>query len=469
MRIIPFVLLFALAAAPLAAVPALADEGPGSGDGCSGDGSGDGCPDGSGSGSNEGDGTDGDDAEGSDENEGDGSNADDGVDDAGDDSDASGERPWDADEERHEARDEADRRRAALEHVRREHRDRVGLLEVENGNWSGRFIAFSPDPETRSLFDFRVGDTLLFDAIVLPPPYEGRDRVEINVEDNGLRLRGEGWRLGLTDAPSAPLRLRTTDTSGAFVLDLPQGVNVTATEYGFLLAYPARGGTLTARLVGDATGNGTGGLFVDGEATFHVSASRVVLDKVANQHRASLEAALERRALGAEMTVLRGDDDADGFVQDATYYEDIELRFEAENGTDAASTYVITIDSPSHTGRTIAINIEAGLVDPDFLFLRHFDVDANRTVEVPILRADGITDVLDPLDDGSVAEYWVVEDVDGVQLLLSMPTFSVHRIELSTIADVVVEEPRLALGLVGAVALVGVATFGMLRRPRDPA
>ena len=81
--------------------------------------------------------------------------------------------------------------------------------------------------------------------------------------------------------------------------------------------------------------------------------------------------------------------------------------------------------------------------------------------------AADLTDILDPDDDGGQPEYWVVRDADGIQLMVSVPHWSVHAITVSSFGAFVTQ-PSVLLGIGAGVVGVGVAALLMLRPRKDP-
>lgn len=339
-----------------------------------------------------------------------------------------------------------------------------GFLPDETG-YQGRFVTFLPDRAIPALYNLNVTGTPLFDSIVAPSEL---DASRAFAKGNTIDARGDGWRLRLVDHPSASLRLESDD--GPFVITLPEGTSVEPVTDGLLLGYPRD--TNQPRLMGTLTGNVTATddalvYLVDGDARFFVSAKRVILQEVANKVRPDLEKAMSAGQLGAEMSVLKG---AKGIVNETIAFEDMEVHIQpgaVDPAVEGDGVYTITVDSASHDGKTIVVNLEAGIVDPERLIIRYFNVDENGTVEATIRQASSLEDVLDSSNDGVVAEWWHVSSADGDAYLMSIPHFSVHQIQLQTIGEVIVEQPALVLGIVGAVLLVGVATGGMLRKPKD--
>lgn len=347
------------------------------------------------------------------------------------------------------------------EHVRA----RLAGFQQTDGHIDGRYIAF--DAAAHGLANYTVGPTLLWPAVVFPADSAPAVSVHGDGAGNELRVRGDDWEIRMVDAPTAPIHVKADD--GATVrFALPEDATVTPTTSGLLLAFPGDDEGVKGRFNGASQDETTGEIVVDDEAHFFVSAKRVVMENVANKARPQIEESLARGHFGAELNVFNAGDDADGAVPETVVYNDMTVDFESGDAdTETAGRYTITVDAEAHEGKTIAVNFESGLLDPENLAFSYFNVDENRTVEATIVQADSLQDVLDPTDDGTIAEYWVVTDVDGTQVLVSIPHFSIHKIEIQSLADFVVERPSLVLGTLGAVAIVALAAAGMFRPPRE--
>ena len=81
------------------------------------------------------------------------------------------------------------------------------------------------------------------------------------------------------------------------------------------------------------------------------------------------------------------------------------------------------------TGKTIEINVHGDIFyDPNNLIIE-YDGEGIR-------MADDLKDVLNPDDDGSHPEYWIIYDANGTHILVSIPHFSEHEITVYSLAPV---------------------------------
>jgi hypothetical protein len=110
----------------------------------------------------------------------------------------------------------------------------------------------------------------------------------------------------------------------------------------------------------------------------------------------------------------------------------------------------VEVGSTSENGKTIVINID------EQMFPNLEENVAQGTAEVrfdnqKITQADNYEDVLDPNND-SGPEFLILKGTKGVQLLVSIPAFSNHRISVSTL-------PTLPSAPMPPIYLVLVAVF----------
>jgi hypothetical protein len=104
-------------------------------------------------------------------------------------------------------------------------------------------------------------------------------------------------------------------------------------------------------------------------------------------------------------------------------------------------------------GRTLVLNLEAGVLPVDLVVL----LDGE-----PVPLASGLEDVLDPTDENR-AEHLIAAGTGGMQVLVSIPSFSVRTVTLA-----VREELPLALLAAGAAVALLIAALGLKRRGGAP-
>lgn len=172
--------------------------------------------------------------------------------------------------------------------------------------------------------------------------------------------------------------------------------------------------------------------------------------------------AIEAGNLGGEITVVRNGED-EYKTDNISYYANVTVAaIEPEFSRDKA---VFKVSGDCHAaGKTVKLNFGENTfssIDVDTLEQNLQVFFDGRDVQL----ADGLSDVLDPNDDGLQPEYLPVQvhAAGGKEffVLVSIPHFSDHRIVIKTVAD---NPLLLAMAATGAIAIVMVATWGMFRR-----
>ncbi|MBW3584053.1 MAG: hypothetical protein KY455_13260 [Euryarchaeota archaeon] len=372
-----------------------------------------------------------------------------------------------------EAREKAEvRHREVLDRVPAHARERFGFCGAEGDEVACRHVRFTIDATNSSLDDLSVGRFAVFKTLVFPG---APDPDESRGAPNLVRIEGDDWRFVLSDAPPAPMRFKADNAT--FALTLADGVTTEAIEEGFRLHLSAGDMNGTARITGAVAIDPADpqSLLVTGDARFIMHAQDVVLPGLQGTERAAVERALERGRIGAEMKIVKAQDGERGrssVVGQTTLYDDMNITLEDgpavdETPAEGKRAYTITVDAHADSGRTIAVTLDEGILDPKTIAFRYFDVDdGGNATPAAIIKAASLEDVLDPDDDGTVAEWWLVQDESGVKLLVSIPSFSVHKIELASL-DVLIQQPSLVIGFLAAVAITGLGMAALFRRPKD--
>jgi len=104
------------------------------------------------------------------------------------------------------------------------------------------------------------------------------------------------------------------------------------------------------------------------------------------------------------------------------------LTIKATNITDNKISLKISNDTNT-TGKTIEIQVNRELFYDSENLIIEYDGEEIR-------MADDLDDVLNPNDDGSHPEYWIVYDANGTHILVSIPHFSEHEITVYSLAPV---------------------------------
>ena len=124
----------------------------------------------------------------------------------------------------------------------------------------------------------------------------------------------------------------------------------------------------------------------------------------------------------------------------------------------------VVVGSELSEGRTIVLDFDAealGTTNPNEVLLRYFDLhdDGSETEVVFAMAEGGMNDVLDATDDNGRPEYWVVSDADGVHILVSVPHWSVHAIDVLV---AFITQPSVVAGVIAGITGAGIAWLVML-------
>ncbi len=295
-----------------------------------------------------------------------------------------------------------------------------------------RFVEFDIASGDRALLNYTVSGTLLFDAIM----YSGEDDdFEVKQDGKRIRFKADDARVEIHDTPTGQFWFRSDEDT--LVLDLADGATATEVRNGIDIQFEDRRG----RVVGDDVSLAGDLITIVGHASFFTPADSSV---------PGLDKAKDARTLGAEVK----------FGSDVVAYDDLEVNV---TGDPSAGPVRVVVGAELESGRTISIDLNVtGNVD-----LRYFDLNDDGTeTEVVFRMAESLDDVLNPDDDGGQPEYWVVTDAAGTHVLVSVPHWSVHIIE---IAVDFLTQPSVLIGIGAGVAGVGVAGAAMFwPRRRQP-
>lgn len=367
---------------------------------------------------------------------------------------------WCADEDRREAA------KAACQRLLEEFRDRAGE----------RWIGFDADLDNLTFTNLRVQGKQVVDQLVLDV---GGDEFEVERDGSVLELASDDAVLRIHDNPTGLLRFK--GEAGHVVLTFPSDTTVYATTSGARIEYGQASVRQSGQLVADELEwLDTHTVVATGFFTFHVAAILVDHDlpRVV-EAKERVQEAIEGRRVAAEVSLKRPDTAAESSITMATSdrgvevlaYDDVDVLVEYGSLHDPATPIRVEVSAELDEGRTIVLHVEDGLLDnndPKALLLRYFDVhpqaDGSRIeTEVLFAQASSLADVLDAGDDGGQPEYWIVEDADGLQVLVSVPHWSTHAITISSLG--IDLPPRVAYGIIlGVVA--SVAAGVALLRPR---
>lgn len=347
--------------------------------------------------------------------------------------------------------------------------------QVRGRDW----ISFRTDPVNATLLDYRIVDLLALEAIHLDLQGEN---LTLQRSGSTLFVRDGGAELRLHDEPNGLIRFKG---EGNVSLVFPDDTTIEPAANGARATYPdGRQGHLLAE---NATWLANDTVALTGFFAFHVPVAQALRDHAAvdrsdeeeeaKEAKERVQEAIERRTVGAEVT-LRAPGQRDvamaaaGPDVEILAYDDVEVEVDLPDAVTPDSPMRVVVSSELTEGRTIVLNVDEALLassDPEHLILRYFDLrdDGTETEVVFGLAAGGLQDILDPADDGGQPEYWVVQDANGLQVLVSVPHWSVHAITVASLVTTL-HTPSVLVGIaVGAGMTVALGIFMLIPRRRD--
>ncbi len=313
-------------------------------------------------------------------------------------------------------------------------------LTAANRSAEGDFVSFQYTPFT--VENVTAGDLRLFTVIV---DSEVKEATRLGVDNRGnqIRIEASAYSAQIHDNPAAVFHLRA-DEGYRFRFDPAVS---TRSQGGYVeVGYPDG---RTGRLVGEDVR--IEGFDVVGEerATFVLDAPRGDFDR----HRREIGVAIAKGHVGAEVTIPAAASSNGEPEEEIVTYRNVTVDAVSRPGN-----VTILVAGHGFEGRVVVVNL-----DPS-----HFRDASARGLRVlfdnaSIAEASDLRDALDPDDDGLSPEHYLVEDKDGLQVILTVPHYSVHAL---TIADLVEEIlPSVLVGLLAGAAIALTGALGLFRRP----
>jgi hypothetical protein len=365
-------------------------------------------------------------------------------------------------------------------------RERCRSAVSEFGGSDGRHVAFGVDAPNRTLLAYRIDGSLALEAIAFDT---GSDNLTVHRAGSSLRLGDLDTELVLHDDPTGLVRFKGDD--GSITLRLPASARIATDADGTSARVTYEDGRVGHVRAGNATWLDDHTVLAAGFAAFLLppaeprSAANSAGDGASDDDGDDTDAqeaeeevgrAIGSRKVGAEISVsgpapaaasmLAGE--GDGTVEVLAYDDvDVEVNVPSAAATPDAPIRV-KVSAELDEGRTIVLNLDESVLESAkarALVLRYYDLyeqpDGTEVqTEVLFLQADGgLQDILDPTDDSGQPEYWVVEDANGVQVLVSVPHWSAHAI---TIGSLLAQNPSVLFGILVGLSGTAVATAAML-------
>lgn len=371
------------------------------------------------------------------------------------------------------------RRRAAGDDDRSGRRDG----DVSGFFEDARFIAFTPDGDNDTLFDYTVRDVTVLDEARYLGNTSERER-SLHGSGSVLEIRwGHEDRIRVHDNPTGLLQFKAEDdededgnaTGGGFLFDFVDSALITPTDDGARVQIGDRSGILVAPHA-EWVGNDT--VVVAGFASFHFPVRGDLRpddrDDDRDEHDEHIDQAIAARRVAAQVSLgkatVTGVGPGGNDSVEILAFDDVDVQVSAPDritGEDRAS---IMLSAELSEGRTFVLDVDRDRLGGPDLELAYFDhLDDGTVREVVFQQADSLQDVLDPNDASDVGpEYWIVQDANGLQVLVSVDHWSVHEITLASIGDFVTQ-PSIIAGAIAGVLGTAVAATAMLwpRRLKD--
>jgi hypothetical protein len=258
-----------------------------------------------------------------------------------------------------------------------------------------------------------------------------------------VKIIGENYEVTAHDNPTAFLKIKSNES---IAFSFEAGYNLTKEKRDVIDICAEN---FSAAIISNSITISNGIITVEKKAMFFIRKPIGIFDV----HRGDICEAIENGAMGAETIVQRNE--GGGYENDTMIYDNVSI-----NITDIGQRKVsLTINGEENTtGKTIAINIGNKIFSPSAETIVKYD---NETIKM----AKDVFDILDPNDDGSHPEYLITRGEDGTQILVSIPHFSEHTITIYSLRAEGVGEVRYILfSMIGALALITFAAFGMFRK-----
>lgn len=314
-----------------------------------------------------------------------------------------------------------------------------------DGAYDGRWVDVHVDAANGTLRDLRIDGIAVLSLVDMGQP------LDVHVRGNHLIATGADAHVKVQDARTGVMQLRS-DENLPFELTWGGSANLSQEGDHHILT----GEGFRAMLAGDLRVTGTN----QAEATelrFHLLApgrGQAGPSSQASERAHQVHDAIVERRVAGEIS-LRGE-------PEVRPYDDVNITVASANGT-----YKVVFDAELESGRTFVLDVDPSLLAGPELELRYFDVNDDGTeTEVVFRMADSLDDILDAGDDRGQPEYWIVEDADGLQVMVTVPHWSVHAITIQGIGAFVTQ-PSVLLGIGAGIAGVAVAALVMLRPRRD--
>lgn len=318
---------------------------------------------------------------------------------------------------------------------------RRGHAAIGNGTVDGVYVTYTFSDDAGQIHDFAVFNATFFATIQAPAAFE-----EARASGPHVRIEGDGFEVRTMDNPTGLIRLEADDDGGGFTLTPADGVVVDAEADWIRLTADG----LSAILTGGELEDGT--IVVDEEGKFLLHGPSVsVVSRGANPSGDRILNAIAQGHIAGQIQVL-----PQGIEHVA--FDDVSMASKKLDD----NAYRFRVDANLSVGKTFVLDFAPGLLTAGELAVKYYDEELGLLVETGIAEASSLDDVLEAdADEGP--EYWIVKGLDGAQVLVAVPSFSVHAFDVIPAELVPIIAYGLALGILFSV--VATAALVMGRRP----
>ncbi len=344
-----------------------------------------------------------------------------------------------------------------------------GGMSYDNGYISGDLIHFMFDEENGTIFSYTLirnnSNVTVFDLVEISP-FTAED--EPVAHGAVWRCNAEKVRLEAHDNPTALLKVKSFENK-TVVFYLSDNITVSATNSSNILSVS---GDVDGKLVvtGPLAGNNTTGSGIT------ISPDMVNVTLYENSHVFFLANPVEGMGVGIseknenklQNAIANGKVGARVFAQKKNQthnetYSDIETTTDVEEGK-----VEIIVNSTEENGKTIVVDIDfetLNVTDPSDVVVMFDGEEINM--------ADDYDDVLNSSDDGNNSEYLIVIGSNGVQVLVSIPSFSEHTITISQASSVIdkdvdktTADDNTIVLLVFAIIIIAIIAYALYNRKK---
>jgi hypothetical protein len=344
-----------------------------------------------------------------------------------------------------------------------------GGLSYEKGYTSGDLIHFMFDEEKGTILSYTLmrnnSNVTVFDLVEITPFTPKDDPVAHGAV---WRCNAEKVRLEAHDNPTALLKVKSFENK-TVAFYLSDNITVSTTNSSNILSVS---GDIDGKLVvtGPIAGNNTTGSMIT------IGSDMVNVTLYENSHVFFLATPVEGIGVGIseenenkiQNAIANGKVGARVFAQKKNQTHD-ETYSDMETTTDVKEGKVeIIVNSTEKTGKTIVVDIDfetMNVTDPSDVVVM-FDGEE-------ISMADDYDDILNSSDDGNNSEYLIVFGSNGVQVLVSIPSFSEHTITISQASSVIDKDDDKTTAydstvvlLVFAVIIIAIIAYAVYNRKK---